>query len=244
MISATVLGPVAFPSQFAQVQHNATERAGQRPVEAASRAADSTSGPEPRNQAADAASAGRVNAGDDSASTEGETLAQEFSGKQLSAEDLKQIKQMERTDREVRQHELAHQTAGGQYTGGASYDYAVGPDGKRYVVAGQVPIDYGPVAGDPAATIDKMQTVAAAALAPMDPSPKDYQVAGRARQYMAEARTELAMQRLQEHANSDESINGDDPEPASESGDGASGPIRSYRDVAEGAPQREQLATA
>lgn len=59
---------------------------------------------------------------------------------------------------------MAHQTAGGPYTGGASYDYEVGPDGKRYAVAGEVPIDYGPVPGDPQATVEKMQTVIAAAM--------------------------------------------------------------------------------
>ena len=99
------------------------------------------------------------------------------------------------TDREVRQHEMAHQVAGGAYTGGASYDYDVGPDGKRYAVAGEVPIDYGPVPNDPQATIEKMQTVIAAAMAPADPSPKDHQVAAQARQYLLEAKLEAAMQR-------------------------------------------------
>lgn len=233
MISATVPGSVTFPTQFVQgEQHTAAGRNGHTPVEAASKAADST-GPEQRKQAAETASAGKVSAGDDSARTEGKALASEFTG-----EELKQIKQMERTDREVRQHELAHQAAGGPYTGGASYEYEVGPDGKRYVVAGQVSIDYGPVAGNPAATIDKMQTVAAAALAPMDPSPKDYQVAARARQYMAEARMELAMQRLQEQANRGE------PGEATDSRDNPSDPTRLYRDTADGAPQTGQLATA
>jgi hypothetical protein len=101
-------------------------------------------------------------------------------------------KQLKQTDREVRQHEMAHQTAGGPYTGGASYDYEVGPDGKRYAVAGEVPIDYGPVPGDPQATVEKMQTVIAAAMAPADPSPKDLQVAAQARQYLLEAKLEAA----------------------------------------------------
>ena len=90
---------------------------------------------------------------------------------------------------------MAHQVAGGAYTGGASYDYDVGPDGKRYAVAGEVPIDYGPVPNDPQATIEKMQTVIAAAMAPADPSPKDHQVAAQARQYLLEAKLEAAMQR-------------------------------------------------
>lgn len=116
-------------------------------------------------------------------------------GTPMAPEEIQQLEQLKQTDREVRQHEMAHQIAGGAYTGGASYDYEVGPDGKRYAVAGEVPIDYGPVPNDPQATIEKMQTVIAAAMAPADPSPKDYQVAAQARQYLLEAKLESAMQR-------------------------------------------------
>lgn len=116
-------------------------------------------------------------------------------GTPMAPEEIQQLEQLKQTDREVRQHEMAHQVAGGPYTGGASYDYAVGPDGKRYAVAGEVPIDYGPVPNDPQATIEKMQTVIAAAMAPADPSPKDYQVAAQARQYLLEAKLDAAMQR-------------------------------------------------
>ena len=116
-------------------------------------------------------------------------------GTPMVPEEIQQLEQLKQTDREVRQHEMAHQVAGGAYTGGASYDYEVGPDGKRYAVAGEVPIDYGPVPNDPQATIEKMQTVIAAAMAPADPSPKDHQVAAQARQYLLEAKLEAAMQR-------------------------------------------------
>ena len=116
-------------------------------------------------------------------------------GTPMAPEEIQQLEQLKQTDREVRQHEMAHQIAGGAYTGGASYEYKIGPDGKRYAVAGEVPIDYGPVPNDPQATIEKMQTVIAAAMAPADPSPKDYQVAAQARQYLLEAKLEAAMQR-------------------------------------------------
>lgn len=116
-------------------------------------------------------------------------------GTPMAPEEIQQLEQLKQTDREVRQHEMAHQVAGGAYTGGASYDYEAGPDGKRYAVAGEVPIDYGPVPNDPHATIEKMQTVIAAAMAPADPSPKDYQVAAQARQYLLEAKLEASMQR-------------------------------------------------
>lgn len=115
-------------------------------------------------------------------------------GETLTEQELHQLERLKTTDREVRQHEMAHQITGGPYAGSASYDFEQGPDGQRYAVAGEVPIDYGPVAGDPRATIDKMQTVIAAALAPADPSPKDHQVAATARQYLLTAQLELAQQ--------------------------------------------------
>lgn len=116
-------------------------------------------------------------------------------GTPLEPQEIQQLNQLKQIDREVRQHEQAHQTVGGAYTGSISYEYEIGPDGKRYAVAGEVPIDYGPVPNDPQATIDKMQIVIAAAMAPADPSPKDYQVAAQARQYLLEAKLEAAMLR-------------------------------------------------
>jgi hypothetical protein len=124
-----------------------------------------------------------------------ETTPRKADGTPMTPEEVQYLEQLKQTDRDVRQHEMAHQIAGGAYTGGASYEYEVGPDGKRYAVAGEVPIDYGPVPGDPQATIEKMQTVIAAAMAPADPSPKDYQVAAQARQYLLEAKLEAAMLR-------------------------------------------------
>lgn len=113
-------------------------------------------------------------------------------GESLSVEQLAHLEQLKVTDREVRQHEMAHQIAGGAYSGGASYEYEVGPDGKRYAVAGEVSIDCGPIKGDPQATIAKMENVIAAALAPADPSTQDRKVAGMARQALLSARLELA----------------------------------------------------
>ena len=120
-------------------------------------------------------------------------------GTPLSEQEIRQVEQLKQTDQEVRQHERAHEVAGGPYTGSASYDYQAGPDGKRYAVAGEVPIDYGPVKGNPQATVEKMQTVIAAALAPAEPSSKDLQVAAQARQYLLEAKLEAA--RLQSEMN-------------------------------------------
>lgn len=113
----------------------------------------------------------------------------------LSLEAL-QIQKLAATDREVRAHEAAHAAVGGQHAGSASFSYQQGPDGKRYAVAGEVPIDLSAVSGDPAATLKKAQTVRAAALAPADPSPQDLQVAAAATQMELKAKTELRQQQV------------------------------------------------
>ncbi|HPQ37577.1 MAG TPA: putative metalloprotease CJM1_0395 family protein [Synergistaceae bacterium] len=100
------------------------------------------------------------------------------------------IKELQRTDREVRAHEAAHMAVGGQYAGSASYSYTVGPDGKRYAVGGEVPIS-APEGDTPEETIRIMQRVQAAALAPGNPSGQDLRVAAMAASVEARARSEL-----------------------------------------------------
>ncbi len=104
------------------------------------------------------------------------------------------VERLRKRDREVRAHEAAHQAAGGQYAGSASFSYQTGPDGQQYAVGGEVPIDLSPIPGDPQATIRKMQQVQAAALAPANPSGADREVAAKAAQIAAEAQAELAQQ--------------------------------------------------
>ncbi|TVQ72346.1 MAG: catalase [Oceanospirillales bacterium] len=101
------------------------------------------------------------------------------------------IRELAARDREVRQHEMAHQMAGGQYTGAATYTFERGPDGVMYAVGGEVSIDTSPVPGDPEATLQKAQTIERAAMAPADPSPQDLKVAASARAMANEARAEL-----------------------------------------------------
>ena len=119
-------------------------------------------------------------------------------GEALSQAERLQVAELEVIDTKVRAHELAHLAAAGSYaTGGASFQYAKGPDGKQYAVAGEVGIDTGKESS-PEATISKMQTVRAAALAPADPSPQDQKVAARASLVIAEASQELQMVRLEQ----------------------------------------------
>lgn len=102
-----------------------------------------------------------------------------------------QVKELSDRDQEVRTHEQAHQSVGGAYAGAPTYQFSLGPDGKRYATGGEVSIDTGEVAGDPEATIAKMQQVRAAALAPAEPSAQDLSVARSAAATEAKARKAL-----------------------------------------------------
>jgi hypothetical protein len=102
-----------------------------------------------------------------------------------------QVDALANRDREVRQHEQAHALVGGPYAGSPSYTYQQGPDGERYAIGGEVPIDVAPIAGDPEATLAKMEVVRAAALAPAEPSSADHRIAQLASAQAAEAHAQL-----------------------------------------------------
>ncbi len=119
-------------------------------------------------------------------------------GGQLSEQEQKELDELRTRDREVRLHEQAHKAAAGPHGGPISFSFTTGPDGKRYVVEGEVPIDVSPVEGDPEATIRKMQQIRAAALAPADPSAADRQVAARAQQIEREMQAEQVQQEKDE----------------------------------------------
>lgn len=112
-------------------------------------------------------------------------------GNSLSAEELKAVQQLKARDLEVKAHEMAHLTAAGQYArGGPSYTYQLGPDGRRYAVGGEVPIDVS-AENTPEATIQKMDLVQRAALAPAEPSAADRSIAAMASAQENQARSQL-----------------------------------------------------
>jgi len=127
----------------------------------------------------------------------------------LTEDQRRQVQELRKTDVAVRQHEQAHKTVGGPYAGAIQYEYTTGPDGRRYVTGGEVPIDVSPVRGDPAATIVKMEVVKRAALAPQEPSPQDRQVAAQADATKAQARQELQQTRQAEAQARNAERNGD-----------------------------------
>ena len=109
--------------------------------------------------------------------------------------ELELVRELKQRDQEVRAHEQAHAAVGGQLAGGATYTYQQGPDGVRYAVGGEVQIDMSKVPNDPQATLDKMQLVQRAALAPAEPSSQDRQVAAQAGQVAAQAMADIAQER-------------------------------------------------
>jgi len=120
---------------------------------------------------------------------------------ELSESDLKVVSELKQRDAEVKAHEAAHlAAAGGIATGGASFDYQRGPDGVQYAIGGEVNIDTSAVAGDPAATLRKADTIRRAALAPAEPSGPDMQAAASATALAAQAQAEL-LQKNQDTGN-------------------------------------------
>lgn len=110
---------------------------------------------------------------------------------ELSKEEQRELEKLKRRDREVRNHEMAHQSAGGQYAGSASYTYTTGPDDRRYAVGGSVDIETSP-AKDPEQTVKKAEQIKRAATAPAQPSAADLQIAAKATRMKMEAQAELS----------------------------------------------------
>ena len=132
-------------------------------------------------------------------------------GQELTEEEQQKVKEMKERDEEVRVHENAHKSAGGQYAAAPTYTYETGPDGKRYITDGEVSIDIGEEK-DPQSTIEKMQVVKRAAMAPAEPSGQDRKVYQEANQKEAAARQELAEDKKEEakekQEKAKESLNG------------------------------------
>ena len=128
------------------------------------------------------------NAQDESA---GKQDAKDRQQEQQEKQDAAEIEQLKARDQEVRVHEQAHASTGGQYAGAPQYEYTTGPDNKRYVTDGEVSIDVSEEK-TPEETLKKMEQVRAAALAPTEPSSQDLKVAAEASQKATEARSEIA----------------------------------------------------
>lgn len=148
----------------------------------------------------------RVNEDDSGDKQPGQENAQSKSQaeKQQQQVDREIIRQLASRDREVRAHEQAHSSVGGQYAGSPSYTFEKGPDGVNYAVGGEVPIS-APSTDDPEATLLAAEQIKRAALAPADPSPQDRRVAAHAAQTAVSARSEiLQLKVLEQRENAEE----------------------------------------
>jgi hypothetical protein len=114
-------------------------------------------------------------------------------GRELDEAQQRELDELRKRDLHVRAHEAAHQAAGGELTGPASFTYRVGPDGRSYAVGGEVPIA-ARQGRTPDETIAIARKVRAAALAPSDPSSADLAAAAMATQVELRAQQQKRQQ--------------------------------------------------
>lgn len=122
--------------------------------------------------------------------------------KEQQPEEKAAIRELQQIDQNVRAHEQAHMAAGGAVAGSATFTYTEGPDGKRYVTGGEVPIN-APSTSSPEDTIAVLEQVKRAALAPADPSPQDLRVAASVTAKIQEAKTQKLEETAQEYTQQD-----------------------------------------
>jgi hypothetical protein len=113
-------------------------------------------------------------------------------GKRLSNSEIEYVTKLAARDKEVREHERAHQLAAGSLAlSGPSYTYTIGPDGQNYAIGGEIRIDTSS-ASTPEESLRKAQIIERAALAPGEPSGADQAVAAAARQLRLDAQAKLS----------------------------------------------------
>ncbi len=120
--------------------------------------------------------------------------------KDYSLKTLMIINQLKIIEQKVIAHENAHKAAGGELTGPTHYQYKKGPDGRMYIVGGDVPIHI-QKGRTPEETLKIAEKIRAAALAPMDPSPQDVKVAAMATMMEIQAKLEIYKEKSEENKN-------------------------------------------
>lgn len=201
-VQASVLSVLSITAPRRVVEYFSTKTPVERASEEALLPADRVSlSPEARRQLrageavqrgqddqADAGSPeGAATPGEGATAGGGQVAAGEGSGgrvagaTKLTTEQQQQVTELRQRDAHVRQHEAAHQAAGGELTGAATFSYQVGPDGRSYAVGGEVPLQ-SRAGRTPDETIAIARRVRTAALAPSDPSAADLAAAAAATQ--------------------------------------------------------------
>jgi|GEM_PF-4441125 len=111
----------------------------------------------------------------------------------VSSEDLGELRDLQRSDRQVRvQENLQRQMAAGFVRGAPVYEYEEGPDGRRYAVAADTEFELPDArAGDPREAARDAANARRAALASAISSPAEQAFAARAASAEARARAEI-----------------------------------------------------
>jgi hypothetical protein len=200
--------PVDFqafvPSQESLGTNDARAENGQRDAIASAQGASSSAQSQQNNASGDQqtnnqtskkASPDKISISDEGKKAAKNEQDAKASTYELSEEEQQRVQELKDRDREVRVHEQAHAAVGGQYAGAPTYQYETGPDNKRYAVGGEVSIDVSEEE-KPEDTVQKMQVVRAAALAPAEPSSQDLKVAAEATQKESKARAEMGQNSL------------------------------------------------
>lgn len=92
------------------------------------------------------------------------------------AEIARRIARMKNWEQSVVSHENTHMQVGGEFAGSPSYIYQKGPDGKLYIVGGEVSMRL-PAGGDLEKLKGALERVKRAAMSPSDPSAQDQKTA-------------------------------------------------------------------
>lgn len=129
------------------------------------------------------------------------------------------VSELRRRDADVRAHEQAHSGVGGALAGAPQYTYQRGPDGRAYVVGGEVSIRLQP-GNTPEETLRNAEQARRAALAPARPSAQDQRVAGEA-QRLADAARREKLEASREGTDTESGENQGKAGPGSPSGDDA-----------------------
>ena len=83
----------------------------------------------------------------------------------LTQAEQERVRLLEEIDSDVRAHENAHRVAGGAYASAPVFEYEIGPDGRKYAVAGKVRISM-PSTTDPELAAEYAKRLYSAAVAP------------------------------------------------------------------------------
>jgi len=158
---------------------------GERMAEGERRVAALGDEPPPRDRAREAEAADGLGEAREEAAPAADTSAE------LSAEEQRRVRELERLDRVVRAQENVHRAVAPEVVSGDStFEFEVGPDGRRYAVRGETRIEL-PRSGDPDQIVHDAQLALRAALAPAQVSSEDRVLAMRAAGLEARARAQI-----------------------------------------------------